>query len=161
MGKKSLIAASAGAALVLAGGAVYEAIVYHDRMAPPSAAPVARLLGPFNVDPSWVRSGTPNFRGTETARSADGSGATGMWACDGPSTFEWRFGSDETVHLLEGKIEVEYLGRHFTLNPGDTATFHQGTRSVWHVPQYAKKVFVLHQPGRLVRWWRKVVAAGD
>ena len=160
MFQKQLIAATAGALLVLAGTAVYEASTYHQRMAPPSSVPVARALGRFDVDPSWVKSGTPNFRGTETARAADGSGSTGLWACDGPSTFEWRFASDETVHLLEGQVHVEYLGRHFTLNPGDTATFHFGTRAVWHVPQHAKKVFVLHQPGRLVRLWRKVFPAG-
>ncbi|MBC8056960.1 MAG: DUF861 domain-containing protein [Rhizobiales bacterium] len=156
MSKKSIIAAGAGALLMLAGVAFYEAAVYHDRMAPPSSTPVARALGPFSVDPSWIKSGTPNFRGTETSRSPDGSGVTGLWACDGPSTFEWHFATDETVHLLEGKVEVQYLGRRFTLNAGDTATFHFGTRAVWHVPQHAKKVFVLHQPGRLVRLWRKV-----
>ena len=62
MPKKSLIAASAGALLVLAGAAVYEASAYHERMAPPSSVPVARVLGRFDVDPSWVKSGTPSFR---------------------------------------------------------------------------------------------------
>jgi len=141
---------------MLAALCVHEAVTYHERMPPPTSVPVPRLLGAFPVDASWVKSGTPNFRGTETSRSPDGNGVTGLWACDGPSTFEWQFGDDETVHLLEGRVEVEYRGRRFTINPGDTATFHAGTRAVWHVPQYAKKVFVLHQPGLLVRGWRKV-----
>jgi len=156
MAKKSLIAAGAGAALVVAGTAVYEAGEYHAHMAPPSSESVERVLGRFDVDPSWVKSGTPNFRGTNTAQAPDGSSVTGLWACDGPSTFEWQFGSDETVHLLEGRVDVEYLGKRFTLNPGDNAVFHSGTRAVWHVPRYAKKVFVVQQPGRLVRLWRKV-----
>lgn len=161
--KKSMIAAClcacAGALLVSAVAAMHEAVTYQNRIAPPSVQSVARTLGPFAVDPSWVRSGTPNFRGTETVRSPDGSSATGLWACDGPSTFEWQFGGDETVHLLEGRVEVEYRGQRFTINTGDAATFHAGTRAVWHVPQYAKKVFVLHQPSLLVRAWRRVFPA--
>jgi len=159
MSKRILIGAAAGGALVLAVLTAYEAATYHARMPPPSSVAVAQALGSFPVDPSWVTSGTPNFRGTETSRSPGGDSVTGLWACDGPSTFEWQFGADETVYLLEGRVEVDYRGRHFTLTPGDTATFHAGTRAVWHVPQYAKKVFVLHQPGRLVRWWRKLSPA--
>ena len=67
-----------------------------------------------------------------------------------------RFGVDETVHLLEGLVEVKYQGREFTLKPGDTATFIAGTRSVWHVPQHARKAFSLHEPGRLVRAFRRL-----
>jgi uncharacterized protein len=159
MSKRSLILAAASAALTLAALAVYEAVTYHAQQPPPSSVAVARTLGPFPVDPSWVRSGTPNFRGTETSRSPDGKTTTGLWACDGPSTFEWQFGADETVHLLEGRVEVDYRGSRFTLEPGDTATFHAGTRAVWHVPHHAKKVFVLNQPGPLVRAWRKAFAA--
>ena len=146
--------------MVLAGAAVYEAGLYNDRIALPSAVPVGRTLTPFAVDPTWVRSGAPNFRGTAISQSPDGKTSAGLWACDGPSTFEWSFGSDDTVHLLEGKIEVDYRGRHFTLNPGDTATFHYGTSAVWHVPKYAKKVLGVQEPGRLVRLWRKVFRIG-
>lgn len=160
MAKKFLIAAGMGAALMLAGTAVYEAGAYHAHVAPPSAEPVEHVLGRFDIDPSWVKSGTPTFRGTDVAQSPDGSSVTGLWSCDGPTTFEWQFWSDETVHLLEGQVHVEYLGKRFTLNPGDNAVFHSGTRAVWHVPQYAKKVFVVQQPGRLVRWWRKVFPVG-
>jgi uncharacterized cupin superfamily protein len=130
-------------------------VVFH-HTAPPSNLAVQRPLGPFPVDPSWVKMGTPNFRGNEIAHSPDGKSVTGLWACDGPSTFEWRFGADETVHLLEGAVEVDYLGRRFTLKPGDVATFHSGTRAVWHVPVHAKKVYTVHQAGRLVRLWRTV-----
>jgi uncharacterized protein len=157
----ALVAAAIGAALMLIGIALVDAISFQRRTAAPSSASTAQVLAPFHVDPTWVTSGTPNFRATETVHAPDGSGVTGLWACDGPSTFEWRFGSDETVHLLEGRVEVDYRGRHFTIEPGDTATFHYGTRAVWHVPAHAKKVFVLHQPGRLVRAWRKLRARHD
>ncbi len=150
-----VVTAVATVTAVLAGQAVFNATTYHRGMAPPSVRSEPRGLTPMAVEPSWVKSGTPNFRATETVRSADGKELIGQWACDGPSTFEWRFGSDETVHLLEGKVEVNYRGERFVLNPGDTATFHAGTRATWHVPAYARKVFVLQEPSRLVHWWRR------
>jgi uncharacterized protein len=127
---------------LLAGQAVFNATTYHRGMAPPSVR-------------SEPRQSPKYFRATETVRSADGKELIGQWACDGPTTFEWRFGSDETVHLLEGRVEVNYRGERFVLNPGDTATFHAGTRATWHVPAYARKVFVLQEPSRLVHWWRR------
>lgn len=120
----------------------------------PSSTAVSRPLQPFEVDPSWVRSGVPNFRAAETSRSADNRHISGLWACDGPTTFEWTFGLDETVHLLEGEVHVTYQGRRFVLRPGDTATFLADTKAVWHVPKGAKKSFTLHHPGQVARLWR-------
>lgn len=154
--KKILIGTGLGVFLALSGVTAFEAGRYLVRSAPPSTESVGRPLTGFSVDPSWIRSGTPNFRATETVRSPDGETITGLWACDGPSFFEWTFGLDETVHLLEGEVTVDYLGRQFTLRPGDTATFHAGTRAVWTVHQYAKKSYTLHHPGRLVLLWRRL-----
>ena len=153
---KLLGAGAIGALLTLAGVALLDAGHYLHRSAPPSAAAVHRPLAAFTVDPSWVKSGIPNFRAIETARSPDGRSITGLWACDGPSTFEWTFGLDETVHLLEGRVEVDYLGKRFVLEPGHTAAFHAGTKAVWHVPSHAKKVFKLQHPGKLVLLWRRL-----
>jgi uncharacterized protein len=143
-----------GGALALTGSAVWEAGRYVSGAPGPSAKVESKPLLPFEVDPTWVLSGQPHFRASETRRSPDGRVVSGLWACDGPSTFQWRFGLDETVHLLEGRVEVSYQGREFVLMPGDTATFHAGTDAIWHVPQHAKKAYALHYPGRLVRWWR-------
>lgn len=145
-----------GGALVLSAGMAFEAGHYLFYAVPPSTVAVQRPLAEFPVDPSWVLSGTPRFRAAETARNPDGSAHSGLWACDGPSTFEWTFGLDETVHLLEGQVDVSYQGHRYTLRPGDTATFHAGTKAVWHVPQYAKKSYVLHHPGRLALLLRKL-----
>lgn len=148
-----------GAVIALVGVGLWDAGQYLHRAPSPSADTVNRPLVPFTVDPSWVKSGTPNFRAVETARSADGESITGLWACDGPTTFEWTFGLDETVHLLEGRVEVEYLGKRFVIEPGHTAAFHAGTKAVWHVPHHAKKVFKLQHPGKLVLAWRKLFPA--
>ncbi len=144
----------------LASGAAlaYDAYRYLTASAAPSANALEKPLLGFSVDPAWIKQGMPNFRNSETTRSHDGKTIAGLWACDGPSTFEWRFHMDETVHLLEGKVEVDYQGRQFTLSPGDTATFHAGTRAVWHIPRHAKKAYTLYQPPRLVSLWRRLTA---
>ena len=147
--KKIVAGCALGLVFGVSGVLAYDISRYVTRSEPPSVASLDKPLTAFHVDPSWILAGQPNFRATETARSPDGRTITGLWACDGPTRFEWTFGLDETVHLLEGKVEVEYLGQRFTLLPGSVATFHAGTKAVWHVPQHAKKVYTLHHPGRL------------
>ena len=154
--RKVLFGVVVGLGLGLTGAITWDAAQYLSRSAAPSAQAVQKPLLGFSVDPSWVKSGTPNFRNVETVRSPDGDSISGLWACDGPTTFEWTFYMDETVHLLEGFIEIEYQGKRFNLKPGDTATFHAGTKSVWHVPQHAKKAYTLYDPGRVARLWRRV-----
>jgi uncharacterized protein len=124
--------------------------------APASTGAEPKPLQGFSVDPGWVKSGQPNFRNAETMRSPDGKTVTGLWSCDGPSTFVWTFHSDETVHLVEGLIEIDYLNRSFTLRPGDTATFHAGTQATWHVPRHATKAYTLQEPGRVVKLLRRM-----
>jgi uncharacterized protein len=158
--RKVLFGVVIGLGLGMAGAVTWDAAQYLSRGAAPSAQAVAKPLLGFSVDPSWVKSGTPNFRNVETVRSPDGKSVSGLWACDGPTTFEWTFYMDETVHLLEGFIEIEYQGKRFNLQPGDTATFHAGTKSVWHVPQHAKKAYTLHDPGRVAKLWRRVFPTG-
>ncbi len=150
--------AALGAAAVLGTGfAMADAWLYLKRAAPPSAKSVSQDLKAFEVPASWIKSGQPRFSVTEVAHSADGRQIVGLWQCDGPTTFEWQFGLDETVHLLEGEVQVEYLGNSFTLLPGQTATFHAGTRAVWRIPKTARKVFSLEHPGRLALLWRWLV----
>lgn len=152
-----LAAAVLAVLLVQAGLAAFDAGRYVQRGREPSAQAVSRPLQPMTVEPSWVKSGNPVFTTTETVRSPDGRTITGLWVCDGATTFEWTFALDETVHVLEGEVHVDYLGRQFTLKPGDTATFHHGTKALWRVPQHLKKAYTLHQPGRLVLLWRWLV----
>ena len=159
--KKVLLGATVGIAIGIGGLLTWDAVRYATRVAPPSAVAVQKPLLGFNVDPSWIKSGTPNFRNVETVISPDGKAISGLWSSEGPSTFEWTFHMDETVHLLEGDIEIEYRGQRFNLKPGDTATFHAGTKSVWYVPKYAKKAYTLHQPGRLVTLWRRLAGAAS
>jgi uncharacterized protein len=125
---------------------------------PPSALSQPVQLAPMTVNPSWIKSGTPHFRSAIYTSSLDGKESTGVWECDGPTTFEWHFGHDETVYILEGTVEIEYLRNKIILNPGDSAVFHAGTEAVWHIPEHLKKIFVLHEPGIPVKVYRKLMS---
>ena len=122
----------------------------------PSTQALATPMLPSPTDPSWIKSGTPNFRMNATAVSPDGRTVSGLWACDGPSTFEWHFGEDETIHVLEGGVEIDYLQHRVTLRAGDMFRFRAGTTALWHVPVHVKKMFTLQRPGLLLRAWRRL-----
>lgn len=156
MRTRTLLVGAVGALVGVASLAIYESIRYAVHSPESSVRAEERHLGEFQVDSRWILSGQPVFKGVETLRSPDGKVVSGLWSCEGPTTFEWYFGQDETVHLLEGKVEVEYQGRRFSITPGHTATFHAGTKAVWHVPAHAKKAYTLHRPSWLVRAWRKL-----
>lgn len=158
MVNKVLIGAVCGMALGLAVFAGLDAGRYIWLAAPTSSTATQTPLREFAYDPNWVKSGKPVFRNGETVHSPDGRTISGVWSADGPSTFEWTFYSDETVHLLEGSIDVNYLGHRFTMLPGSTSTFHAGTKAIWHVPQYAKKAYTAYRPVPLVMLWRRLFA---
>ena len=99
-------------------------------------------LSPAPIRPEWVRSGNPQARLCEIARSADGTCVTVAWDCT-KGTFQWVFGVDETVHLVEGEVTVAQEGRAtVTLRPGDVAFFPSGTVTLWQVETYVRKMAV-------------------
>lgn len=155
--KHSLIMFVSGVAVTL--GCTYGVTaVSHLQQVPAHSVTASPLpLQPVVNAPAVITMGTPNFRGTPYATSADGKTTSGIWEADGPSTFEWRFGSDETVYVLDGQVDVTYKGKQFTLKEGDTAVFLEGTSAVWHIPQNVQKSYTLHHPSALVRYWRKLV----
>ena len=156
--RKILIASSLGAAIAVAGFIGYDAVRYAANSYPASSQAAHKPLREFSVDPQWLKSGNPTFRNTETAVLPGGRTLSGLWSCDSPSIFEWRYSTDETIHLIEGKVDVQYQGKRFTLLPGNTATFHAGTTAVWHVLEPVKKAYILHHPGALAlmlrRWFQ-------
>jgi uncharacterized cupin superfamily protein len=108
------------------------------------------------VSQDWIKSGTPIFHTGQYAESPDKRASSGIWSCEGTSTFEWQFGSDESVLVLDGRVEIDYLGQHFVLESGGTALFYAGTRATWHVPQYVRKTYMIYYPNYMVRWARRV-----
>jgi len=113
------------------------------------------------IRPEWILAGTPQARVAELARSADGASLTAMWDCTA-GTFDWYFGGDETVHILEGEVEVAGGGVSRVLRPGDVALFRAGTWARWHVPRYVRKLAFCHDalPRPVSLWLRASRKAG-
>lgn len=123
---------------------------------PPSKVAQHRMLAPIDVNPAWIKSGTPKFLSAYTSELDSVGVSTGLWSCEGPTVFEWVYGTDETIHVLEGGAEIEYLGTHLSIGPGDTVFFRSGTKATWTVKDRIYKSWVLHDPGRLARWYRRI-----
>ena len=97
-------------------------------------------LAPAPITPGWIVAGAPVARAAELSRSADGTAVSLVWDCTA-GTFDWHFGVDETVHILDGEVEVSCAGMAARrLEPGDVALFRAGTTARWHVPLYVRKL---------------------
>ncbi|MFZ1908331.1 MAG: cupin domain-containing protein [Burkholderiales bacterium] len=113
-------------------------------------------LHPLTVDSSWIISGSPVFRANVFQHSRHAATLSGIWECVGPAKFEWRYGVDESIYVLEGSVEIEYLGRKIRLVAGDSAHFAAGTTAVWTVTDHVKKTYYINRPGLLMRAIRRV-----
>lgn len=109
-----------------------------------AAATVTADLPPMPIEPSWIIEGDPVARGTVLTQSEDKKVSSGLWTCE-PGKFEWTFGWDEFVHVLEGEVEIREDGTEnsVTLRAGDVAHFPLGTRTYWHVKEAVRKFFVI------------------
>ena len=149
-------AALAGGIISISGFVAYEAIRHASQMPAPSSESVKLHLRPFEVNKAWVKAGTPNFRANEFFKSTDGKTSSGIFECDA-STFEWHYQLDEAVYILEGSVDLDYQGKQFTLNAGDTALFRAGTSAVWHAPNYLKKTWTIYDAGKPARGLAKIL----
>lgn len=100
-------------------------------------------LAPGTINPDWVLEGDPQIRSTWWSSDTDGLAGNFVWDCTA-GRFRWYFGSDETVHIIEGEVEVSTDGVPPTwLRAGDSAIFRAGTWATWYVPTYVRKHAVL------------------
>jgi uncharacterized cupin superfamily protein len=91
------------------------------------------------IDPDWILDGEPRARSSWWSGSSDGVDNNHVWDCTA-GRFRWHFGQDETVHIIEGEVEVSGEGISPTwLRAGDAALFRAGTWATWHVPTYVRK----------------------
>ena len=68
---------------------------------------------------------------------------SGLWRCD-PMTFEYEFPGDEIIHVLQGKLLIEFAeGGNVTLQDGDIAAFDKGIKTTWTIQDSFKKFFVI------------------
>lgn len=92
-----------------------------------------------------ILEGVPDARCLFTAESADAGASAGFWSCD-VGRYEFYFGYDEFVYLVEGELTVTEEGRSFEMRPGDTAHFPQGCTTIWQVTKKMTKYFVARAP---------------
>ena len=106
------------------------------------------------INPDWIISGVPRARVGLHSPSIDGRASTHIWDCT-TGSFWWTFGDDETVVILEGEVRVTTeQGETRTLRHGDIAYFAGGTRALWEVDSYVRKIAFCRQvitPARLLR----------
>lgn len=104
---------------------------------------------PLNACPiraEWILEGAPVARNAVLSRSADGGACTLIWDCTA-GLFNWVYDIDETVYVLEGSVVVRNeAGVKRRLGVGDTAFFPSGSKAVWHVESYVRKVAFCRNP---------------
>lgn len=127
------------------------------------ASPLEVALSRAPIPADWVLRGNPEARAVELWRSLDGTMVTSAWDCTA-GAFEWQFGCEETVHIVEGAVRViEASGQERVLKAGDVAVFHAGTVATWDVESYVRKIAMCRHPvpysmGYAVRALRKVAS---
>lgn len=106
------------------------------------------------INPDWIVSGTPRARAGQHSPSIDGRASTNIWDCT-EGSFWWTFGDDETVVILDGAVRVTTeQGEVRTLGQGEIAYFASGTRALWEVDTYVRKIAFCRQvitPARMLR----------
>jgi hypothetical protein len=109
------------------------------------------LLEPAPIVSADVISGAPVARSRQLSSSGDGRLTTHLWECTA-GTFNWHFGVDEIVQIVEGEVRIDDpAGDVRVLRAGDVAHFPRGTTAVWTVPEYVLKFAVLRHPGLAAR----------
>jgi hypothetical protein len=61
-----------------------------------------------------------------------------------PSRFGYAFETDETIHILDGRVRIELdSGDVVELQPGDIASFPKGEHATWEILEPFREFFVL------------------
>lgn len=114
----------------------------------PAGLTLARLdgleLDPAPINPDWVLEGEPQARAVQLAQGDDRYASMSVWDCTA-GRFNWYFGCDEAVYILEGSVTVTGPdGETRVLSAGDTGYFPAFSWFEWHVPDYVRKVAFCH-----------------
>lgn len=104
-------------------------------------------LAPEPINPAWIREGSPVARSVILSQSPDGRLLTGLWDCTA-GVFTWIYPADEIVQILEGEVRVTDSAGTRVLGPGSVCYFPHKLETVWEVPKYVKKTFILRFPHR-------------
>ena len=103
-------------------------------------------LRPSPINPAWIRGGDPVARNALLSSSRDRAACTLVWDCT-PGEFEWRYDSDETIHILEGSVVLDDgCAPARRLGPGDVVLFPAGAVVHWTVETHVRKLAFFHRP---------------
>ena len=146
--------------LLLGGTAVLDdARERHLRVVDEAGIKFRHAMEPDPINPDWITSGSPTCAKLDFARSYDRNARSGFWRCDGPASFEWHYGVDESIYILDGRAEIEYLGNQIVLEAGDSFRFAYGTSAHWKVDGFVHKTYLINSPGIIDRAWMKLLRA--
>jgi uncharacterized cupin superfamily protein len=81
----------------------------------PEVEKIALEPSPINRD--WILEGDPRARAVLLSSSADGTASTFIWDCTA-GRFNWYYGVDETIYVLEGGMTIKDAGGTHHLNAG-------------------------------------------
>jgi uncharacterized protein len=106
----------------------------------------AQGLVPAPIPRAWILEGNPVARKKHLASSSDRLARTLMWDCTA-GRFNWFYDEDEVIHVLEGSVFIEDVaGARQRLQAGDTFLFPAGSRYLWTVSGYIRKIAFLYPP---------------
>jgi uncharacterized cupin superfamily protein len=102
-------------------------------------------LFPSPIEPTWIIEGNPQAKSCVISRSTDRLSYTVIWECT-EGKFNWYYGLDETILILEGSIILEsdsLPSKRYA--SGDTILFRKGAHARWHVEEHVKKLAFCHK----------------
>lgn len=98
------------------------------------------------IPQDWILEGNPVARKKLLTSSKDRLAFSFMWDCTA-GRFNWFYGEDEVIHVLEGSVLLEdSAGVRRQLQAGDTFLFPEGSRYHWTVPNYIRKIAFIYSP---------------
>ena len=103
-------------------------------------------LVPAPIPRAWILEGNPAARKKHLAGSSDRLASALMWDCTA-GRFNWFYDEDEVIHVLDGSVLIEDAsGARHRLEAGDTFLFPAGSRYLWTVSNYIRKIAFLYPP---------------
>jgi uncharacterized cupin superfamily protein len=101
---------------------------------------------PSPIRAGWILAGKPVARVALLSSSADGTASTYYWDCTA-GKFNWYYGFDETLHILEGSVMLKApSGSSRLVVAGDTIFFPAGAQAEWTVDSYIRKLAFCRTP---------------
>jgi uncharacterized protein len=94
------------------------------------------------IDPTWILDGAPEARARRLTLVDDSGLSATLWQSNA-GRFNWHYGSDELVNILDGEVEITPpAGQSFTARKGDVFFVPAGSVLQWHVRDHVKKLVV-------------------